>query len=336
MNRATQLGATTVAATIIATAALSQSTLGLSGDQGARNREADPNRGRFITIGGMFAEQRIGCVPCHGLDGAGNSSGAFPRLTDQAGWYLYKSLQDYASGLRPSDIMGPIAQTLTLQQMEDVAAYYASIKDAPYPAEPQTDIQVRQVGGAIAAVGIPSQGVPACDGCHGPNGIGQAPIYPYLGGQFAPYLQHQLMLWKQGRRDGDPMNVMELIAKAMTDEQIRAVALYYASVRPKDVIPRDVRYAPDDGRPPAMQPTRSHVRNPTDVGAVQNPEPGRSPVAVPGAEPAGPPAPTVELPLGLPRRPLRPGALPPYLSPPVDERPRGITTTTGAPVRDQP
>ncbi|MBJ6127007.1 c-type cytochrome [Microvirga splendida] len=335
MIRAFKIGIASTAAALIATAALSQSMLGLS-DRREPSPGADPNRGRFITIGGMFADQRIGCVQCHGIDGSGNSSGAFPRLTDQAGWYLFKTLQDYASGLRPSEIMGPIAQTLSPQQMQDVAAYYASIKEAPYPAELQVDVQTRQIGGAIAAVGIPSQGVPACDGCHGPNGVGQAPLYPYLGGQFAPYLQHQLMLWKQGRRDGDPMNVMELIAKAMTAEQIRAVSLYYASVRPRDVIPRDVRYAPDAGRSPAVQSLQSPMGNSTDVGAVQNPQPGRSSVVVPGTEPAGPPSPTVELPLGLPRRPLPPNALPPYLSPPVDERPRGTTTTTGAPVRNQP
>lgn len=335
MIRAVQIGAAAIAAAVIASAALSQSQLGLS-DQREPSHEADPNRGRFITIGGMFAEQRIGCVQCHGVDGAGNSSGAFPRLTDQAGWYLYKSLRDYASGLRPSDIMAPIARTLTPQQMEDVAAYYASIKDAPYPAEPNADVQVRQIGGAIAAIGIPSQGVPACDGCHGPSGIGQAPIYPFLGGQFAYYLQHQLMLWKQGRRDGDPMNIMELIAKAMTEQQIRAVSLYYASVRPKDVIPKDARYGPEGERSSAVQPTHSQGQNPTDVGAVQRPEPGRGSVVVPGTEPAGPPAPAMEPPLGLPRRPLPPNALPPYLSPPVDERPRGSMTTTGAPTRSQP
>lgn len=335
MIRAIQIGAAVIAAAVVTSAALSQSLLGLS-DQRKPNHEAAPNRGRFITIGGMFAEQRIGCVQCHGVDGAGNSSGAFPRLTDQAGWYLYKSLRDYASGLRPSDIMAPIARTLTPQQMEDVAAYYASIKDAPYPAEPRADVRVRQIGGAIAAIGIPSQGVPACDGCHGPSGIGQAPIYPFLGGQFAPYLQHQLMLWKQGRRDGDPMNIMEMIAKAMTDEQIRAVSLYYASVRPRDVILQDPRYAPEGGRPPAVQHRQSPGQNPTDVGAVQRPEPGRGSVVVPGTEPAGPPAPAIEPPLGLPRRPLPPNALPPYLSPPVDERPRGTMTTTGAPTRTQP
>ncbi|MBD2749906.1 c-type cytochrome [Microvirga sp. BT688] len=334
MIRAVPLGIAVVAAATLTSAALPQSMLGLD-NRREPTRDADPNRGRFITIGGMFADQRIGCVQCHGIDGAGNSSGAFPRLTDQAGWYLYKTLQDYASGLRPSDIMGPIAQTLTPQQMEDVAAYYASIKNAPYPAEPQVDVQVRQIGGAIAAIGIPSQGVPACDGCHGPNGVGQAPLYPYIAGQYAPYLEHQLMLWKQGRRDGDPMNIMELIAKAMTEEQIRAVALYYASVQPRDVIPQDVRYAPEQSRRQVDQGIPRIGQNPTDVGAVESPEPGRGSVVVPGIEPARPPVPSAELPLGLPRRPLPPNVLPPYLAPPVDERPRGTTTTTGAPVGNQ-
>jgi cytochrome c553 len=57
-------------------------------------------------------------------------------------------------------------------------------------------------------------------------------IYPSLAGQYAPYTGFQLRLWKEGRRDGDPMNVMELISKAMTDEQIRAVSLCFASIQP--------------------------------------------------------------------------------------------------------
>lgn len=326
MMRLIQLGVATIATAAITSAALPQSMPGLS-DRSELSRNADPNRGRFLTIGGMFSELRIGCVQCHGIDGSGNSSGAFPRLTDQSGWYLYKTLQDYASGLRPSDIMGPIARTLTPQQMEDVAAYYASIENAPYPAEPQADVQVRQIGGAIAAMGVPSQGVPSCNGCHGPHGIGQAPIYPYLAGQYASYLEHQLMLWKQGRRDGDPMNIMELIAKAMTEEQIRAVSLYYASVRPKEVVPQNVLPAPEAGRTRAGQDGSSLGLGSTDAGAVRNPEPGRGSTVMPGTEPAGPPAPAA----GRPQNDR-----PPYLTPSVDERPRGTTTTTGAPARNQP
>lgn len=289
-------------------------------DQGARPR-AEPlaiNEGRFLAFGGLYGNVRIGCVQCHELDGSGNSSGAFPRLTDQLGWYLYKSLRDYASGLRPNAIMGPIASALTDRQMQDLAAYYASLKDAPYPAEPQFDVQVLQIGGAIAAVGIPDQGVPACNGCHGRDGVGQAPIYPYLAGQFAPYLRHQLVLWKQGRRQGDPMNIMAMIAKAMTLEQIAAVSAYYESVRPRELTPADPLAA-------AGAPFTTGQTAPT--GAVAAPQPG-GPGVAPGAEPAAPPAPRVDYPIGLPRRPLPPNALPPYLSPPTTGE--GLDSTTTA------
>ena len=272
------------------------------------------NNGRLVTIGGMYGNLRIDCVRCHGLDGSGNSSGAFPRLTDQSGWYLYKTLQDYASGLRPSAIMQPIANALSAQEMQDVAAYYASVKDAPYPPKLEADVQTLQHGGAIAAVGIPSQGVPACSGCHGPRGIGNGPIYPYLAGQFAPYLQDQLILWKKGNRHGDPMNIMEMIAKAMTEDQIRAVSVYYASVRPGEVTPNERREPSSQGAPEQ----RSHATPPPDSARGSNPQPGREAVVVPGAEPSMA-SPTVNPSTLSPRQPPT-IVRPPYLStPPAPE-----------------
>ena len=324
MRRGTIIAAAAVAALSFAGAAASQSPLGLP-QRVQSGAEPDVNHGRMVTIGGMFGDLRIGCVQCHGLDGVGDSSGAFPRLTDQSGWYLYKTLQDYAAGLRPSDIMGPIAAMLSDRQMRDVAAYYATVKGAPYPAKPEVNVTTLQIGGAIAAIGIPEQGVPACNSCHGPNGIGQPPIYPYLAGQYAPYTQHQLILWKEGRRDGDAMNIMRLIAQAMTDEQIRAVSLYFASVRPAEVTPAD-RTVGGTGTGAAAA---ARARN-SDVGAVRNPQPGPGSVVVPGAQPSAPPAPGVSAPIGLPRRPLPANVLPPYLSAPgggagLDE----TTKTTG-------
>lgn len=318
------LSIATVGSALLATAATAapqQSQLASTRAAGA----VEVNQGRFLSFGGLYGNLRIGCVRCHALDGSGNSSGAFPRLSDQLGWYLYKSLRDYASGLRPSTIMGPIASTLTDQEMQQLAAYYAAAADAPYPAEPRFDTQVVQLGGAIAAAGIPQQGVPACNGCHGRDGVGQAPIYPYLAGQFAPYLKHQLTLWKQGRRRGDPMKIMEMIAKAMTAEQINAVAAYYASLRPKDVTPGDPLVARSTDRTTTATPFTTGQTAPTGPAAA--PQPG-SPNVVAGAEPAGPPAPAIDFPIGLPRRPLPPNALPPYLSPPpVEERPEQATTT---------
>lgn len=202
----------------------------------------DINHGRLLAAtGGFPQDQTVACARCHQLDGSGDSSGAFPRLTDQSAWYLYKTLQDYAAGLRPSKIMEPIARSLTSRDMQDLAAYFASIDDAPYPAEPETDPQVLQIGGAVVAVGDPERGVPACASCHGPDGVGSPPIYPFIAGQYAPYLEDQLHLWKEGRREGDPLSIMRVIAEKMSDEQIHAVSLYLASVR-EEVTPNEGSY----------------------------------------------------------------------------------------------
>ena len=302
----------TIAFTMVTLPAFSQS-LGLPhpSENAQSTANVSINNGRFVTIGGMYGNLRIDCVRCHGLDGAGNSSGAFPRLTDQSGWYLYKTLQDYASGLRPSDIMAPIANALTAQERQDVAAYYASIKDAPYPPKLEADVQTLQHGGAIAAVGISSQGVPACSGCHGPRGVGNGPIYPYLAGQFASYLQDQLILWKKGKRHGDPMNIMEMIAKAMTEDQIRAVSVYYASVRPREVTPNERREPPSQGQ----RDQRSRATQPAGVGTVSNPQPGGDAGVVPGAEPSIS-SPPVSPSTGSPGQP--PSIVrPPYLTAPL-------------------
>jgi cytochrome c553 len=216
---------------------LTMACLGLPGELAA---DSDVNNGRWIAIGGFYDKAgRIACARCHGLEGSGDSAGAFPRLTDQSAWYLYKALKDFAGGLRSNAVMQFVALAMTDAEMADVAAYYAAIKDSPYPPPPGADPQVLQIGGAIAAIGILDQGVPACVTCHGEDGVGAAPVYPYLAGQFAPYLEHQLLLWKSGMRDGDPLNIMELIASNMTDDQIRAVSLYFASLRPQEVTPND-------------------------------------------------------------------------------------------------
>ena len=47
--------------------------------------------GRLVAMGGSDAgDSGMACITCHGSDGAGDGSGAFPRLAGQAGWYTYK------------------------------------------------------------------------------------------------------------------------------------------------------------------------------------------------------------------------------------------------------
>ena len=59
-----------------------------------------------------------------------------------------------------------------------------------------------------------------------------APIFPYLAGQYAPYLQYQMDAFRLGRRKNSPLGVMNQIAAKMDDDEIKAVSEYLAAVRP--------------------------------------------------------------------------------------------------------
>jgi cytochrome c553 len=193
-------------------------------------------KGRAVVVGAYSQGPGGACFKCHGIDGMGDGAAAFPRLTDQVYKYLYDSLKDYASGMRQNAVMTPIAQALTEQQMRDVSAYYAAQK-APAGQRSTADPSLLQYGAAIAAVGHAERGVQGCINCHGPDGAGLPPTYPYLAGQYANYLEAQLRGWKTGARKGDGFGIMENIAKRLSDREIRAVSLYYASLRPPSVTP---------------------------------------------------------------------------------------------------
>lgn len=195
--------------------------------------QTNPERGRQVVLGAASAiAPRSACHTCHGLHGAGDSSGAFPRLTGQSAWYLYKQLKDYASGERQNDIMSPIAKSLTDRQMQDVADYYARQSADPIAAASRVDPLLLQRGGSISAMGLHDRSVAACVNCHGPAGTGLPPSFPYLAGQYAPYIELQFQFWKDGARRNSPVGVMEHIAQQLTEDEIRSLAAYFASLQP--------------------------------------------------------------------------------------------------------
>lgn len=194
---------------------------------------AQPNvaNGQLIAVGGKEAGVQTACFRCHGIDGAGDSSGAFPRLTGQFVEYTLKQMRDYASGARENAIMSPIARALSEQDWLDVSAYYAQLR-APDLGRKRIDVAMLQRGAILSASGSAERRVQACVNCHGPAGVGIAPHYPYLAGQFASYMELQFEQWKNGTRANDPFNVMAEIAHSLSDEDIRAVSLYFESLRP--------------------------------------------------------------------------------------------------------
>ncbi|CAM5779336.1 c-type cytochrome [Castellaniella caeni] len=71
------------------------------------------------------------CIGCHGIQ---DYRAAYPELyhvpmiAGQNAAYIVAALKEYASGARSFPTMDAIAQSLSPQDMADVAAYYSSLK----------------------------------------------------------------------------------------------------------------------------------------------------------------------------------------------------------------
>lgn len=71
------------------------------------------------------------CQACHGEEGR-SPNPQFPILAGQYPDYLVHALMAYKTGARQNPIMAPFAQSLSLEDMEDLAAYFASRPDGLY------------------------------------------------------------------------------------------------------------------------------------------------------------------------------------------------------------
>ncbi|MCW5620074.1 MAG: cytochrome c4 [Burkholderiales bacterium] len=196
------LRASVLLAAILATPALAQ------------EGKPDPAKGRAIATGV--------CVACHGVDGNSPIT-ANPVLAGQHSEYIVKQLRNYKSGDRQNPIMNGMAASLSEQDMQDVAAYYASQKAHQGTAR---DAGVARAGQQLYRGGNADNGTAACAGCHSPSGAGIPAQYPRLKGQHADYTIAQLKAFRAGERTNDDSAMMRSIAARMSDAEIAAVAEY--------------------------------------------------------------------------------------------------------------
>jgi len=164
------------------------------------------------------------CTGCHGQKGVA-SNPSYPSLAGQNPNYTYKQLRDYKDGSRKSSLMRGLVQGLSKQDMANIAAYYASL-DLPPPKEAQGDLSKAE---HLAKRGDGERMVPACQACHN-SGKGQQVAVPGLSGQNAQYTAKTLRAYKEGSRDNDIYSVMGKIAEALTSEEIKQLADYYAGL----------------------------------------------------------------------------------------------------------
>jgi len=172
------------------------------------------------------------CAACHGADG-NPPTPAYPKLAGQLASYTLKQLMNFkaAPGKEPerkNAIMNGIVATLSPDDMRNVAAFYATQKEKPGVAKNKDTVVLGQSlfrGGAV------EKGLPACAGCHGPNGLGVPNQYPGIANQWTDYTVAQLKAFRAGERANDPQGMMRAVASKMTDAEINAVADYVAGLR---------------------------------------------------------------------------------------------------------
>lgn len=93
------------------------------------------------------------------------------------------------------------------------------------------DLSLTQKALDLVRKGAKSRGIVACVACHRADGEGDAgSAFGRLTGHTAVYLEKQLRDYRSGQREN---RVMQVIARAMTDVEIKALAAYYAGLRPK-------------------------------------------------------------------------------------------------------
>ena len=165
------------------------------------------------------------CVACHTNDGS-RGSAANPILQGQHPAYLARQLAEFKAGERKNAIMQGIASTLSPADMKNVAAFYAGKNAKPGFAKNK---ELAFLGEAIWRGGVADRSIPACAGCHSPNGAGIPAQYPRLSGQHADYVESQLRAFRSGARSNNA--VMMGVAAKLNDREIKALADYTAGLR---------------------------------------------------------------------------------------------------------
>jgi cytochrome c553 len=178
------------------------------------------------------------CIGCHGIPGYQASFPEIykvPKISGQGAKYIVSALNAYKKGERKHPSMRGIAETLSDQDMADLAAYYSAhgvVDGAVLAAKPSKEPSP-QVATLLQKA--------ACISCHGENFAKPiSPDYPKIAGQYQDYLFVSLKAYKTegnpnvGRANG----VMAGMAKQFSNNELKEISKYIAS------LPGDLKTVP--------------------------------------------------------------------------------------------
>jgi cytochrome c553 len=165
---------------------------------------------------GHGATLALRCTMCHGPTGISYANS--PNLAGQYAAVVYKQLRDYKSGIRSNAIMTLMTGNLSETEMQQLAAYYASlprpVRESPARPAP-----------AIVKWGAPMRNIAPCGSCHGD--VDHTMASPWLGGEPRAYIAAQLQAFISGARINDINAQMRAMARALTPSEVQDAAAYY-------------------------------------------------------------------------------------------------------------
>lgn len=161
-----------------------------------------------------------GCAGCHGEDGISQTA-ATPSLAGQPDEFVQWQLVYFRSGARKNEVMQPIAQSLSNEDIRNLGAYYASLP--PPKSTPAAPGDALALEGQKLAKGF------RCNSCHADKFEGKK-VTARLAGQREDVLLKALRDFKSGVRVGVGVASMADVVYPLNDHDMQALAHYMATL----------------------------------------------------------------------------------------------------------
>ena len=158
------------------------------------------------------------CGICHGANGRSEIED-IPSLAGQQADYVTLQMILFREGIRQVPVMNQAAADMADKDIEDLAAFFASL-----PAGPPEDR--RPPDAALIAAGQALTGPRNCGVCHLPGYVGRNQV-PRIAAQREEFLARAMTEYRDGKRVGIDTQMNSAVF-GMSDSDIAALAHYLA------------------------------------------------------------------------------------------------------------
>ncbi|MBN2646226.1 MAG: c-type cytochrome [Thiotrichales bacterium] len=230
--------------TLLAAALFSVSAIAIASGGHGEKPQANPwthfsldNQIRAMPSGdatrGQDIHSQMMCNACHGEKGESPSRN-YASLNGQPEAYTIKMMLDYRDGRRwenyhQAEIMVKISQALNDQQIADLASFYAQHKTQPWTYAQPLAAAEQAPTDKVVRKGDFERMLTPCASCHGAKGEGNG-VVPALAGQVPEYFVRTMKAYQSGERHNDVQKGMSQFTHDLSDEEIQALAEYYAAM----------------------------------------------------------------------------------------------------------